>query len=124
MAHILLADDDDCFRVVLSRVLRILGHTVREASDGDQAMKALRAEPAHLVMIELIMPNKEGLETIMLLRKNRVNARIVAMSAGGRVDAAEILRIAERLGADATLTKPFTFEQLPGVLRRLLPGAT
>jgi len=122
MAHILLVDDDETFRRMLILTLRRMGHVVHEATDGAKAWAVFQAEPAELVIMDLIMPDKEGLETIQLFRRNHAETKILAVSGGGRVNANDLLKIAEQFGADAVLAKPFTQEQLAAALQKLLPA--
>ena len=121
MARILLTDDDESFRRMLRLTLVRMGHTVDEARDGAQAWTKFQAHPADLVIMDLIMPEKEGLETIRLFRKNRVTAKILAISGGGRVDARDMLAVAKQFGADAALSKPFSNDELLQALKQLLP---
>jgi len=121
MAHILLVDDDITFRTMLKLKLGQMGHVVHEAANGKQAWTLFGAEPSELIILDLIMPEEEGLETIQKFRKNRVAAKILAISGGGRLDPRDLLNIAKQFGADAALAKPFTQEQLTEVLRKLLP---
>jgi CheY-like chemotaxis protein len=124
MARILLTDDDESFRRMLRLTLVRMGHTVDEARDGAQAWVKFQAQPTDLVIMDLIMPEKEGLETIQLFKKNRCTAKILAVSGGGRVDARDMLTIAKQLGADAVLPKPFSNEELTEVLKKLLPATS
>jgi DNA-binding response OmpR family regulator len=124
MAHILLADDDDAFRRMLQLTLTRMGHTVDEAHDGAQALKKFDAQPADLVIMDLIMPEKEGLETIREFRRNRVAVKILAISGGGRIDARDMLTIARQFGADHVLAKPFSNAELTAALKLLLPTAS
>jgi len=121
MARILLTDDDESFRRMLRLTLVRLGHTVDEARDGAEAWEKFQKLPAELVIMDLIMPEKEGLETIRLFRKNRVAVKILAISGGGRVDARDMLTVARQFGADAALAKPFSTEDLIEALKPLLP---
>jgi len=124
MARILLTDDDESFRRMLRLTLVRLGHTVDEAKDGAQAWTKFQAQPADLVIMDLIMPEKEGLETIRQFRKNRVAVKILAISGGGRVDARDMLTVARQFGADAALPKPFSNEELAQALKLLLPATS
>ena len=124
MARILLADDNDAFRRMLQLTLTQMGHTVDEAHDGAQAWKKFEAQPADLVIMDLIMPEKEGLETIRLFRKNKITVKILAISGGGRVDARDMLSIARQFGADHVLAKPFSNAELAAALKFLLPTAS
>ena len=108
MSRILIIDDDEIFCQSLSQVLRHAGHEVVTALDGAIALGLYRQEPADLVITDLIMPGKEGLETIMELRRMKSDLKIIAVSGGGWVGASEYLTMAQRLGAARTLAKPFT----------------
>lgn len=106
MARILIADDEpevrDLFRAVLERA----GHQVFEAEDGAEALTAFRAKRPDMVLIDIIMPNKEGVETIAELRRMDGDVPILAISGGGATGSALFLDFASRLGANRTLTKP------------------
>jgi DNA-binding response OmpR family regulator len=108
MIRILLIDDDESFRKMLRMTLQRANYEVMEACNGNEAVSLFRSQPADLVITDLIMPDKEGLETIQELRQGRPLLKIIAMSGGGRIDAQDYLKIAERLGASRTLAKPFT----------------
>lgn len=121
MANILIVDDDDAIRKMLRITLTRMGHSVDDVSNGSKAWAAFQARPADLVIMDLIMPEKEGLETIRQFRRNGAKTKILAVSGGGRMDARDLLVIAEQLGADKILAKPFSGEELTAVLNVLLP---
>ena len=110
MARILAIDDDPDMRAVLEQTLKSAGHEVVLAADGRQGIERYKADPADLVVTDIYMPNQEGLETIIELRHQFPRAVIIAMS--GRADAGTMLLIAQRLGAVASLRKPFVSEEL------------
>ncbi len=112
MARILVIDDDGMVRSTMSRILRSHGHEVVLAADGGAGMAALKQESADLVITDIIMPNREGIETIIALRRRHRGVKIIAMSGGGRLGDADMLAIAARLGASDTISKPFTSDQL------------
>jgi CheY-like chemotaxis protein len=93
------------------------GHHVVLASDGREAMELVERHKFHLVITDLVMPNREGIEVIRQLRQAHPKLKIIAVSGafGGR-----FLRAAAMLGADATLAKPVTPDQLLDAVRRLL----
>ena len=111
MAHILVTDDDLEIRQLLCLLLRRDGHEVVEAADGAEALRALREAPFDLLLCDLVMPNKEGLETIRAARRAFPGLRIVAMS-GGMRGGRDFLKVARLLGADAVLAKPFSGQEL------------
>src|SRR5688500_7238966 len=107
MARILLVDDDDSVRIALRRPLERMGHQVVEAQNGKEALAFYRADPVDLILIDLVMPEKEGLETIRELRQGYPEVKIVAMSGGTRAcNATGLLRAAEHFGARRVLAKP------------------
>lgn len=121
MARILLIDDDDQIRTMLKRMLEKAGYgDVEEAGDGHIGMKLFRRQPFDLVITDLIMPNQEGIETIMELTGTYPRTKIIAMSGGGRVDPQGYLEMAGNLGASRTLSKPFKSSDLIGMVRDLL----
>jgi len=120
MATILLVDDDEQFRTMLNEVLQRAGYDVRQAQDGNDALRQYRASPADVVITDLIMPEKEGLETIRALRAFDPAVKIIAMSGGGRLSAADYLVIAQRFKAQRVLAKPFPHHELLTMLKELL----
>lgn len=116
MARILIIDDDASVRLTLRSTLEAVGHVVTEAADGSEGIEQFIAESSELVITDILMPNKEGLETIMNLRKIKRNLRIVAISGGGRIKAVDFLEAAKDLGADAVLKKPFHMADLLNVV--------
>ena len=111
MARILIIDDDEALRELLVFALKRVGHIVTEAGDGEEGIRSFRAEPPDIVVTDLVMPHKEGLETITDLHKESPETPIIAMS-GNRLDSKLYLDIASRIGARITLSKPFTIERL------------
>ena len=124
MPHILLIDDDDLFREMLSATLTQMGHTVTEARDGQEGMAKYARSVPDLVITDLIMPEKEGLETIMDLRRKNPGVKIIAMSGGGRVTGADYLQVAKAMGAARVFAKPFFREDLAVAIDEVLglPG--
>jgi CheY-like chemotaxis protein len=112
MAHILLIDDDDIFRDVLASALGASGHVVRQAANGNEGLRLYREQPADLVITDIVMPEKEGLDTIRDLRRDFPAARIIAMSGGLAHDPKLYLHMAGKFGAHAVLAKPFHLSDL------------
>jgi len=121
MAHILLVDDDDLFRDMVLAMLERLGHTVLIARNGNEALARFAEERADLVITDLIMPDKEGLQTIRELHQAARDLPIIAMSGGGRNNPEVYLKTARTMGAVAVLTKPFSFKQLASAINSALP---
>jgi CheY-like chemotaxis protein len=97
-------------------------HEVAEALDGMQALKLCRQQPFDLVITDILMPNKEGLETIIEMRREHPGIKIIAMSGGGRTGNLEFLDAAEMMGAHKTLGKPFSRQEMSEAIRELLAG--
>jgi CheY-like chemotaxis protein len=122
VARVLIIDDDDGFRLVLAEGLSAAGHTVTQAADGRLGLEAFRAQPTDIVVVDLVMPVQEGIETISILRREHPNLPLIAISGSLRPSMAGNLRIAGHLGAHRTLAKPFSVEALLKVIAELLPA--
>jgi CheY-like chemotaxis protein len=122
MSSILVVDDDTQVLDVMSEMLRLEGHNVSIAENGQQAVNQMRDAQFDLVITDLIMPEKEGLETIADIRKNSSELPIIAISGGGRVGPMDYLETARFIGADATLAKPFGRQELITTVADLLAG--
>ena len=112
MATILIVDDEAQFRKMLRQMLERAGHAVIEAANGKEAESLYRRFQPGLVITDIFMPEKEGLETIMEIKHEFPEARIIAMSGGGREGDDLFLRHAEQFGASETLKKPFERQEL------------
>ena len=112
MAQILIIDDEENVRAAIVQILESEGHAAIEAADGEKGIQKFRETPVDLVITDILMPEKEGLETISELRKIAPDVKVIAMSGGGRLQHVDFLEVAERLGACKTLKKPFQIEQL------------
>jgi DNA-binding response OmpR family regulator len=122
MSLILLIDDDQPLRRALRIFLEKSGHTVTEADDGLEGLKLFKAQPADLVITDLMMPEMDGLEMILALRKESSVVPIVAVSGGWRGDTDNYLRMARRFGAIKVFDKPFEFHVLAAEIETLLGG--
>jgi DNA-binding response OmpR family regulator len=118
--HVLVADDDDQVRMLLRRVLTKAGYDVSEARNGNEALRVFRQKPAAVLITDLIMPDKEGLETIQEFRRSHTPVKIIAMSGGGRLDQNMYLSMAKKIGADHVLSKPFTPQDLLSAVQSLV----
>ena len=123
--HILIADDDDQVRMLLKRVLVKAGYDVSEARNGNEAVRIFKQKSAALLITDLIMPDKEGIETIQEFRRNHTPVKIIAISGGGRLDQNMYLAMAKKSGADRVLSKPFMPQDLLTVVQELAgkPGS-
>jgi two-component system response regulator (stage 0 sporulation protein F) len=118
---ILIIDDNEPLRIFLRRVLEEAGYLVSEASNGQDGLRQFRKSPTALVITDLFMPGKDGLEVTMALRHESPTVKIIALTgASGEPD---FLDIATRLGAHRTMKKPVTIvELLQAVEQELLGG--
>jgi len=110
VGNILVIDDDPELRRTMRRILERGGHSVREAEHGLAGLQMVEAERPDLVVTDLLMPEKEGIETIVELRERFPDIGIVAVSGAGGTDEGGPLVDAELFGADATLPKPFSVD--------------
>jgi len=123
MARILLIDDDNTLRTMLRLTLTHFGHTVIEARNGREGLELFSQAETDLVITDIVMPEKEGLEVLMALRHRDPPVKIIAISGGGRVSATDYLRIARQMGAAKVLAKPFSNRALIAAIDELLPGS-
>jgi CheY-like chemotaxis protein len=105
---ILVVDDEPGIRELLCLMLEAAGHTVTSAEDGLAAPKVLASQPIDVVITDLLMPERDGLEFITEIRKKFPKVKIVAMSGGGHIARDSYLRIAKNFGAHVLLEKPFS----------------
>jgi CheY-like chemotaxis protein len=118
--RILIVEDDALMRDMLGKALEKSGFVVGVAAHGREAIAMQRESAYDLLLTDLVMPEQEGLETIMLFRQQHPRVRIVAMSGGGRGSAASYLDVATKLGAERVLEKPFDHDALLRVIQELL----
>lgn len=105
---------------MLRKMLERAGYEITEAADGKEGMKLFREAPTDLVITDILMPKQDGVETVIELTREFADARIIAISAGGRIDSKEYLRLAERLGVTHTFSKPFNRGELLQAIQELL----
>lgn len=110
--RILVVEDDTALLRRLVAGLTNAGYTADFALDGRAAMRKFEADPPDLVLTDIIMPEREGIETMMAMKAARPDIKVLAMSGGGRIGAEEFLTLAQALGADGCLSKPFRLEDL------------
>ncbi|HXH83975.1 MAG TPA: response regulator [Candidatus Tectomicrobia bacterium] len=120
MARILVIDDDPDVREIVREALEAAGHEVREADDGDGGLALLRQSPADLVITDIFMPGKEGLETILDVRQEFPGIKIIAISGGGGLRTLDYLPAAREFGAILAIPKPFDCDLLVAAVRDLL----
>lgn len=120
MSRILIVDDEEQVRKMLATCLTRAGHEVVEAAEGEEALQHCANASIDLIILDLLMPGKEGLETLMALRHDPERPRIIAISGGARAVGADFLPAARKLGADLTLKKPFHNQELLEAISSLL----
>jgi CheY-like chemotaxis protein len=120
MKNILVIEDNENMLRMMNDLLSRSGYNVLTAVDGVAGIKAYRREKPDLVITDIIMPDKEGLEVIMELTNEKPRPKLIAMSGGGMLDARTYLNLAEKLGADATLEKPFRPADLLSLVEKFL----
>ncbi len=120
MSRILLADDDHQVRSMLKLTLERAGHEIVEAEDGAQAVQRFSSSSIDLVITDIVMPEKEGIETIMELRSINPQVKIIAISGGGRINPDDYLSWARRFGVLHTFTKPVDRHQLLNAINELM----
>ena len=120
MPRILVVDDDPNLRTAIRRMLEPEGFEIEEASDGRNGMRAFRVRPAELVLCDVFMPEKDGLEVLRELAQEFSSDRVMAMSGGGFRGTMNLLPIVQDLGAAAVLYKPFERAEILTVVRQLL----
>src|SRR5437016_14421021 len=119
MARILVIDDDALLRGAIRVVLESAGYEVIEAADGDAGLRLHREPGADLVVVDLFMPERDGLEVIRAVRAEAPQAKIIAMSGGSSLQL-DLLDAATAFGASRTLRKPFAPSMLLAAVRELL----
>jgi DNA-binding response OmpR family regulator len=121
MKRILVIDDDQDVRSCVRNILEQSGYTVLEAENGSVGIDIFRQNTVDLVIVDLFMPEKEGIETIIELRKGYADLKILAISGGiPGYGPDHFLHIAQKLGADGSLDKPFNMQQLLAKVEMLL----
>ncbi len=120
MAKILLVDDDNLVRTSLSYALEDAGHNVVQAVNGDDGLAMLDRDGFDLVVLDILMPEREGIETIREIRKKWSTLPVLAISGGDKTGWSDFLRMASALGANDTMAKPFTANDFVERVAKLL----
>jgi CheY-like chemotaxis protein len=118
--RICLIEDDKPLRNVLARFLKLAGYEVVEAEHGRQALQTMELTPADLVITDMIMPEMDGVETIVALRREYPKVKIIAMSGGGLRTADQYLQLAQMLGAQKVFSKPIFPQELLDAIGSLI----
>ncbi|HTH50518.1 MAG TPA: response regulator, partial [Pyrinomonadaceae bacterium] len=117
MANIIIVDDEQSYRQLLTLVFEEEGHDVRTAMNGRQALEAFAERPAEVIVSDVKMPDMDGIEMLRAVRETQPDVGVVLMTAFASVDTA---REAFKLGADDFITKPFDVEELKLIVRKTL----
>lgn len=122
MARILVVDDEEVVRSLLKTILKHDGHEVVEAADGNEAVELHKENPADLVLVDLVMPKKHGLDTILEMREHRPETRFIVMT-GALPSLLDSDNMATMLGDALTLAKPMTPPDLLRTVNKALAQA-
>jgi DNA-binding NtrC family response regulator len=120
MQRILLIDDDHHILLMIKKMLERAGYEVDLASNGNEGLELFQKSPAALVITDIIMPEKEGLETIREMKRLQPDLKIIAMSGGGKISADNYLETAKIFGASVVLEKPFSQKTMVSAVNKLM----
>lgn len=120
MSRILIIDDDHHILIMTKKMLERAGFEVELASNGNEGLELFKMMPIDLVITDIIMPEKEGLETIRAMKRLRADLKIIAMSGGGKISSNNYLDTAKIFGATRGLGKPFSQKQMVSTVHELL----
>lgn len=119
---VLVVDDDPGMRDMIRDWLTPHGYNLLCADSGKEGTKIFRRERVDLVLLDVFMPDQDGIEVLMELRRIAKGAKVVMMSGGGVMKLDQVLKLAGKLGATETLCKPFTPIELTQTVDRLIGG--
>ncbi len=119
-ARILIIDDEEQIREMLAQMLTREGYKVVHADNGKEGMKACREQEVDLIITDIIMPEKDGIEMILELRHDFPHLKVIAISGGGRLGPDGYLEMAQKLGAHRTFFKPFNRKEILDAVQELL----
>ena len=122
MARILVIDDDPQIRMLLRELLEREAYEVLDAFNGFEALEIFSHNTIDLVITDIVMPDMDGLEVMIRLRKTHPELKVIAISGGARIRPQSYLDLADSLGADATLTKPMDMNVVLKTVKELLAG--
>ena len=120
MGKILIIDDEPHILLMLKKMLERAGYEVDLASNGVEGMELFKKESADMVITDIIMPEKEGIETIREMRRLSPKLKIIAMSGGGKISADNYLETAKIFGASKVFQKPFSHKELIQAVNELM----
>ncbi len=120
MAHILIVDDDELIRITLHTILERAGYETTMATNGQDGLNKFRARPADLIILDMILPEKGGIEALIEFRQAQPDVKIIAISRGVWGKETDCLQTIKTLGANHCFTKPIHRDDLLGVMGKLL----
>ena len=121
MANVLVVDDEENIRFVIREMLEHSAHRVMEAQTGSEALKTFEQEGVpDLVITDLVMPDKNGIDLILDLKKRYPEVKVLAMSGGGGNGKYDYIPIVELIGAGSVLRKPFNLSDMHSLVEELL----
>ncbi len=120
MARILIVDDETDLRGMFKMLFESNGYEVIEASNGNEAIELYRSSPVDLIIMDVFMPEKEGIETILELTSEFPDVNVIAISGGGKVGTRDCLDSALEFGAKRVFTKPVTADRLLRAVEQIL----
>ena len=123
MARILVIEDDPQIIKLIRKMLGKEGYEVEGAPDGQIGINLFREKPYDLVITDILMPGKEGITTIIELRRDFPTVKIIAISGGGKIGSGDYLALAQKIGVPDTLPKPFSDIELIEMVRKHLPDS-
>lgn len=119
-SRILIIDDEEMVRETLGKLLERYGYEVVVASDGNEGERIFREQPADLVVLDILMPKRDGLDLLACLKKLSPDLPVIAISGGGKTGKLDLLPAARHLGAAMTFVKPFNPHILTDAVAQLL----
>ena len=122
-ANLLVVEDDAELLQVMARALEAAGYAVARAANGETGLRQFRAEPPDLVVCDIVLPDRDGIELIPEMRRLHPGVKILAISGRQHIGALNVLNLAQKLGADGALAKPFGMEALVALAGALLEPA-
>jgi len=123
MKKILIIDDEPHILLMLKKMLERIGYEIDLAANGNEGLELFKKIPSSLVITDIIMPEKEGLETIREMKRISPGLKIIAMSGGGKVSADNYLEIAKIFGASKVIEKPFTQQEMVSAVKELMENS-
>jgi DNA-binding response OmpR family regulator len=121
MKRVLVVEDDDAMCKHLQDLLVYFGYEVRIASNGNVGLDALKNWHADLVILDVFMPEKDGFETLLEIRRDYPGMKVLVITGKEHLIYGKSIKFAEKLGANSTLVKPFTTRELEGCIQSITP---